>query len=115
MATSRDLIVVAVRRFQEQVPALAKLKLVAALELTAGGLTRPGDSEQFRVELPGPQVTEGPCDDARIRLSIPRTMFGLLAEEGQLADWREAFHYGHLKVEGDQRALRLIARPIERA
>ena len=28
-------------------------------------------------------------------------MFNLLAAEGQLADWREAFYYGHLKVDGD--------------
>ena len=115
MATSSDLIVVAVQRFQEEVPALAKLKLVAGLELTAGGLTGAGQSEHFRVELPGPKVTEGPSDDARIRLAIPRTMFSLLAEEGQLADWREAFHYGHLKVEGDSRTLRLLARPIARS
>ena len=33
-------------------------------------------------------------------------MFDLLAEEGGLADWRDAFYYGHLKVSGDPRVKR---------
>jgi hypothetical protein len=39
-------------------------------------------------------------------------MFGLLADEGQLVDWREAFHYGHLKVDGDPRVKRLLGQAI---
>ena len=39
-------------------------------------------------------------------------MFNLLAEEGELADWREAYHYGHLKVAGDRRVMRLLGRAI---
>ena len=39
MASGADLITVAVQRFQRQVPALAKLKLVFGVELTAGGLS----------------------------------------------------------------------------
>ena len=42
------------RRVQAEAPALAKLKLVFGLELTAGGLTGPGTSEHYRVEVPGP-------------------------------------------------------------
>ena len=38
----------------------------------------------FRVELPGPKVSDGVADDARIRLQMPRAMFGVLAEEGEL-------------------------------
>ena len=45
MAPTSELIIVAVQRFQAQVPALAGLKLVAALELTGGGLTGPQRSE----------------------------------------------------------------------
>jgi hypothetical protein len=112
LASSNDLIIVAVQRVQQQVPALANLKLVFGLELTAGGLTGPGESERYRVEVPGPKVDEGAGDDERLRLSIPRTMFKLLAEEGQLVDWREAFYYGHLKVEGDDRVRRLLGRAI---
>lgn len=112
MPTATDQVARAVTRVQDEVPKLAKLKLVFSLELTAGGLTGPGQSECFRVELPGRQVSEGAAEDARLRLSVPRTMFNLLAQEGQLVDWREAFHYGHLKVDGDRRVMRLIGRVI---
>jgi hypothetical protein len=115
VASTSDLIVVAVQRVQAETPALAKLKLVFSLELTAGGLTSSAKSEHFRVELPGPKVSEGEPDDARLALSVPKTMFTLLAEEGQLADWRDAFHYGHLKVGGDDRVKRLLGKAIGRA
>ena len=115
MASTGDLIIVAVQRLQPQVSGLAKLKLVFGLELTAGGLTGPGESEQFRVELPGPKVSEGTPDDARLHLQMPRAMFGILAEEGQLMDWKEAFYYGHLKVEGDPRVRRLLGQAIEKS
>jgi hypothetical protein len=115
VAPTSELIIVAVQRVQAQVPALAKLKLVFGLELTGGGLTGPPKSEQFRVEVPGPQVSEEAAEDARIELSIPQTMFSLLAEEGELADWKEAFYYGHLKVDGDPRVRRLLGKAIERA
>jgi hypothetical protein len=105
-------IATAVTRVQGQVPKLAGLKLVFGLELTAGGLTGPGQSDRYRVELPGPEVSEGPGDDERLQLTIPRSMFELLAAEGQLVDWREAYHYGHLKVSGDPRVLRLLGRTI---
>ena len=39
-------------------------------------------------------------------------MFDVLAKEGGLADWRDAF-YGHLKVEGDARVKRLLGRAID--
>ena len=45
-------------------------------------------------------MSAGEPEDARLELTIPATMFKLLAEEGTLADWREAFHYGHLKIAG---------------
>lgn len=112
MATRSEEIVRAVERFQAEVPSLVTLKLVVGLELTAGGLTRPGETESFRVELPGPKVTEGKDPDARIRISVPRTMFKLLGEEGELVDWREAYHSGHLKVGGDARVKRLLGKAI---
>ena len=112
VATDQAQIARAVSRVQAEVPKLANLKLVFGLELTAGGLTGPGESERFRVEVPGPKVSEGAGDDERLQLSIPRTMFNLLAEEGSLADWRDAFHYRHLQVEGDQRVQRLLGKAI---
>jgi hypothetical protein len=115
MATSKDRVVVAVQRFQASVPALAQLKLVVGLELTAGGLTGPRESEHFRVEVPGPKVSAGASDDARLQLAIPRAMFEVLAEEAELADWKDAFYYGHLKVMGDQRVKRLLGKTINAA
>jgi hypothetical protein len=115
VASTSDLIIVAIQRLQPQVPAFASLKLVLGLELTAGGLTGPGESEAFRIEIPGPKVTEGSADDARLHLEMPRAMFGILAEEGELMDWKEAFYYGHLKVDGDARVRRLLGQAIEKA
>lgn len=111
MASSADQIVVAVQRFQRSVPALAKLRLVFGVELTSGGITG-GEPERFRVEVPGPKVTEGAGDDERLVLSIPRPMFGVLAEEAEVVDWREAYIYGHLTVTGDERVKRLLGRTI---
>lgn len=115
MASTEELIAAAVGRVQGEAPQLAKLKLVVGLELTSGGLTKPGKSDEYRVEVPGPKVTAGQAEDARLQLTIPKTMFDLLAKEGGLADWREALHYGHLKVRGDPRVKRVLGRAIEPA
>jgi hypothetical protein len=112
MAADADRIAAVVDRVQQQVPKLAKLKLVFGVELTSGGLMGPAKSDRFSVELPGPKVSEGSADDERIQLSMPRTMFDVLAAEGQLVDWREAFIYGHLKVAGDSRVKRLLGQAI---
>jgi hypothetical protein len=112
MPTSTAQVAAAVKRFQNQVPALARLKIVVGLELTARGLTSEAESERFRVEVPGPKVTEGAGDDERLLISIPATMFKVLAEEGGLADWQEALHYRHLQVEGDPRVKRLLGQAI---
>ncbi len=97
---------------QAEVPKLASLKLTFGLELTAGGLTGPAESERFHVALPGPEVGTGEGEGERLQLSIPRTMFALLADEGGLVDWREAFYYKHLRVAGDERVKRLIGQVI---
>ena len=115
MAANPDLAVVAVQRLQGQLPAMANLKLVFSLELTSGGLMGPGKSQNLRIEVPGPKVTEGETGDARITLSIPEAMFKLLAEEGDLADWKDAFYYGHLKVGGDPRVKKLIGKAIDKS
>ena len=112
MATKSELIGVAVKRLQAQTPSLAKLRLVIGLNLTSGGITGPQRVESFRIELPGPQVSEGEPDDARVTLAMPRSMFELLATDGELADWREAYQYGHLKIGGDQRVLKLLGRAL---
>ena len=113
MAVTAEQITAAIERLQPQLPALANLKLVFSLELTAGGLTGPAKAQRFRIEMPGPKVSEAEAGDARLQLSIPAAMFGILAAEGDLMDWKEAFFYGHLRVEGDPRVRRLLGRAVE--
>jgi hypothetical protein len=107
--SAADLIKTAVERVQHEAPALAKLKLVFGVELPARG-----DVQVYRVEVPGPKIKKGFSDDERLRLSIPRAMFNILAPEGELEDWREAYAHGHLKVEGDPKVQQLIGQVIER-
>jgi SCP-2 sterol transfer family protein len=109
MATTQQLIETAVRRFQEEVPALERLKLVFELELRGRG-----DVQMFRVEVPGPKVSKGVADDARVTVEIPRSTFNDLATEGRAADYRQAYEHGHIKASGDSNVLKLIAQVVER-
>ena len=59
-AETKSLIETAVKRFLDEVPALQKLKLVAGLDLRARH-----DTQQYRVELPGPKVTKDIAADAK--------------------------------------------------
>ena len=115
MATTEELIVGAVGRVTGEVPAFTNLKLVVALEVTAGGLMGPAKTDAYRIEVPGPKVDAGEPEDARLRLSIPKPMFEVLAAEGALADWKDAYYYGHLKVGGDPRIKRLLGKAIDAA
>ena len=99
----------AIRRFQEEVPALAKLKLVFALELRGRG-----DVQLFRVEVPGPKITKDIASDAKVGISVPRSHFNELAAEGKIRHWREAFESGTVKASGPPEILRLIQNVVER-
>jgi hypothetical protein len=109
MASTQELIETAVRRFQQEVPALAKLKLVFELELRGRG-----DVQMFRVEVPGPKVSKGVADEARVTVSIPRSHFNELAAEGKVRHYREAYEHGHIKASGDPNVLKLIAQVVQR-
>jgi hypothetical protein len=106
---TRTLIETGVRRFLEEVPALAQLKLVLGLELRGRG-----DVQLYRVQLPGPQITKDVAADAKVRLSLPRSHFNELAAEGGLRDWREAFEHGHARASGSEQILRLVENVVER-
>ena len=108
-ADTKALIEEAVRNFQAEVPALAKLKLVIELELRGRG-----DIQLFRVEVPGPKVTKDIASDAKVRLSVPRSHFNELAREGKIRHWREAFESGTVKATGPQEILKLIQSVVER-
>jgi hypothetical protein len=106
---AKTLIETAVNRFLAEVPALAPLKLVFAVELRGRG-----DVQMYRVELPGPKVTKGIADDARVRVEMPRAFFNVMAQEAHIADWREAFMYGKAKATGVDQILKLIVHVVEK-
>jgi hypothetical protein len=91
------------------VPALQQLKMVAGLELRARG-----DTQLYRVELPGPKVTKDIAADAKVRIEVPRSHFNALATKGRVKDWREAFAKGDAKATGIEQVMRLIVSVVER-
>jgi hypothetical protein len=106
---AKSLIEVATRRFIGEVPALEPIKLVVGVELRGRG-----DVQQFRVEMPGVKVTKGPAADARLRVDMRREFFNVMAKEGKVADWIEAFTYGQAKASGPAQIVRLIVNVVER-
>ncbi|HEX6116681.1 MAG TPA: hypothetical protein VFY99_06235 [Solirubrobacterales bacterium] len=109
MPRAQDLIATSYQRFIAEVPALDKLKVVVRLELRGRG-----DVQIFRVQLPGPEVTKGEPDDARLDISLPRSHFNELAIDGQLKHWREAYEHGDVKIGGDPSVMKLVGTVIER-
>jgi hypothetical protein len=109
MASTSDLIEIAVERFQAEVPALQKLKLVFGLELKGRG-----DIQLYRVELPGPKISKDLAQDERILVQIDRPQFNELAERGTLKAYRRAFETGHIKATGDSNVRKLIGQVVER-
>jgi hypothetical protein len=107
---TKALISKAIESLTREVPALAQLKLVVRLELRARG----GDVPIWRVEVPGPKIDRDPAGDARIDVSVNRSNFNELAEEGRLADWAEAYRRGQVVVTGDAAVVKLLGNVIER-
>ena len=109
---AKTLIETAIKRCIAEVPALAPLKLVFAVELRGRG-----DVQMYRVELRGHDditVTKGIAEDARVRVEIPRSFFNVMAKEAHIADWREAFTYGQANATGVEQILKLIAHVVEK-
>jgi hypothetical protein len=106
---AKALIELAVRRFLKEVPALEPIKLVVGAELRGRG-----DVQHFRLELPEIKVTKGPAADARLRIDMRREFFNVMAREGKVPDWIEAFSYGQAKATGPEQFLKLIVNVVER-
>ena len=98
-----------VTRFLDEVPALKPMKLVAALDLRGRG-----DTQQFRIELPGPKVTRQVAADAKVRMEMRREFFNEMAKDAKVADWREAFAYGQAKASGPTQILQLVERVVDK-
>ncbi len=109
MADTKALIEMAVERFQAEVPALQKLKLVFGLELKARH-----DVQLYRVEVPGPKITKELAQDERILVQVDRPQFNELAERGTLKSYRKAYETGHIKATGDSNVRKLIGQVVER-
>jgi hypothetical protein len=106
---AKALIEVGVRRFLKEVPALEPIKLVIGVELRGRG-----DVQHFRLEMPDIRVTKGPAADARLRVDMRREFFNVMAREGKVPDWIEAFNYGQAKATGPEQFLKLIANVVDR-
>ena len=106
---AKSLIEQATRRFVEEVPALAPMKVVVGVQLQGRG-----DVQHFRLQMPEVEVTKGPADDARISVDMRREFFNIMAEEGKVADWIEAFTYGKAKATGPSQYLKLIANVVDK-
>jgi hypothetical protein len=109
VASTADLIKTGIERFQQEVPALAKLKLVFGLELKA-----KHDIQLYRVEVPGPKITKDLAQDERILVEIDRPVFNDLAEKGTLKSYRKAWETGHIKATGDSNVKKLIGQVVEK-
>jgi hypothetical protein len=109
MPSTSDLIRTAIERFQAEVPALQKLKLVFGLELRGRG-----DIQLYRVELPGPKVSKDLAQDERVLVQVDRPQFNELAERGTLKSYRKAVETGHIKATGDSNVKKLVVQVVER-
>jgi hypothetical protein len=109
MASTADLIKTAVERFQAEVPALQRLKLVFGLELKARH-----DIQLYRVEVPGPKISKDLAQDERVLVQIDRPQFNELAESGTIKSYRRAWETGHIKVTGDSNVRKLIGQVVEK-
>ena len=106
---AKTLIETAARRFVEEVPALAPITLVVGVELHGRG-----DVQHFRLQMPEIQVTKGPANDSRVNVEMRREFFNVMAREGKIPDWVEAFTYGQAKASGVDQYLKLIVNVVER-
>jgi hypothetical protein len=106
---AKTLIETAARRFVEEVPALAPMKLIVSVELHGRG-----DVQHFRLQMPEVDVTKGPPTDARINVEMRREFFNIMAVDGKVPDWIEAFTYGKAKATGPTQYLKLIANVVDK-
>jgi hypothetical protein len=109
MADAGTLIEAAAGRVLSEVPALSKLKLIVGVELRGRG-----DTQHYRLALPGPEVSKDLAADAPVRVSVARARFNELAERGTVEDWRAAFEHGEASATGPSEILKLVANVVER-
>jgi hypothetical protein len=107
---TKALIARAVERLQEEVPSFNQITLVIKLELRARG----GDAPIWRVEVPGPKIDRDAAADSRLEVSVSRSHFNELAEDGRVRNWVDAYEHGHVTVSGDPGVVKLLGNVIQR-
>lgn len=85
------------------------MKLVVGVDLRGRG-----DVQQYRLELPDIAVTKDAAADAKVRVEMQRAFFNVMAVDGKVPDWIEAFTYGQAKATGPTQILRLIVNVVEK-
>jgi hypothetical protein len=63
--------------------------------------------------MPDINVSKGPASDARLRVDMRREFFNVMAREGKVPDWIEAFTYGQAKASGPEQIMRLITKMVD--
>jgi hypothetical protein len=107
---TKEQIQAAGRRFIEEIPALAPLKLSVKLDLQ-----HRADHQVYRVEFPGPEVSKDIATPAMLEVSIMRHDFNDLTDpKMHLPQWIDALEAGKIKVSGDGAISKLIANVVER-
>ena len=87
-----------------------QVKLVIKLELRARG----GDTPIWRVEVPGPKIDRDAAADARLEVSVARSHFNELAQDGRMRQWVDAYEHGHVSVSGDPGVVKLLGNVVQR-
>lgn len=98
-----------IKRFQDEVPSLKKLKLVFRLDLRT-----KGDTQTWRVEIPEMKLSKDIPTDSQIEVEVPRSHFKELAEDGKLKHFREAYEHGYIKASGNEQLIKLVGRLAEK-
>ena len=106
---ARTMIAQVAHDIQDQVPALAPLKLVVDVQLQGRG-----DLQIFRLQLPQCEVTKDVPADAKVRVEMRREDFNRLAEEQSVKAWRKAVEDGTVRVSGVDQYMKLVAQVVEK-
>ena len=82
--------------------------------MTGLELRARGDTQMYRIEMPGPKVSKDIAADAKVRLALQRSQFNELVDKGHIRDWRDAFAHGDVQATGIDQVLKLIVNVVER-
>jgi hypothetical protein len=63
--------------------------------------------------MPQLEVTKGSAAEAHVRVDMRREFFNVMARDGKVPDWIEAFTYGQAKASGPEQFLKLIIKVVE--